>query len=410
MKINKKIFKTLTLTTASAAVLTSTISCEVVNKFLKDPSKQDNTNPGESTNKNPITPQSSEQYKKPEGLSRIGHWNILNFGGDKSTKLGLKVTAITETILKTDLDIVGLTEINYKSGDKVNRIVERLNESSSSKWKMVVQPIEDSNPNVNKETKEQIAILYKSELFEALPFSNSKIGASWGTQFGNDENNVKRNFKRPLFATLFKDIKKDKRIITVFGHLDSPGVKKGSDEENSSFKEQGTQEVFEARSIPKAFDYFSSLTTEPAAIVFGGDTNIKTKNQSLFDEMITKKLLYGYTYKNYLFKSKGKDPFEYYETSLGATTGYANTYDKMLFRENNTLDFITETEKQTFNNYYKNQHFKFDILSAYKDGVYNKQEHYKLWKQNYGTTNGISDHELIRTGISDHTLVWIDYK
>ncbi|MBN4083434.1 hypothetical protein JXZ92_01175 [Mycoplasma sp. CSL10137] len=420
-----KIIKKILLSFGSLTLLGLGIGAYYIYKWVKDkPNKKNNNeelqnNAGYEANNSDskIKLSNDVRYYKPQNVTRVGHWNILNFGGDTSNKGGLKVTAISQAIIKTKLDLVGLTEINYDDGDKVDRILKTLNElDSKSKWKSIIQPISDSNPSSNNATKEQIAILYKSTVLTPEKFNSDKIGASFGTEKANDEKNVQRSFKRPIFGVLFKDNLLDKKITTIFGHLDSPDVKKNSDEQTSKYSGQGTQEVFEASRLANAFDYFEKLTNQNSSIIFGGDTNIKTQNNELFlsSDFKSRQIINYYDDMriNQVNNVKSYNKYEYYETSLGSKKGYANAYDKILFKENN-LNIITEAEK--LNNMdikYRNSWFKLDLINSFNDGFFDKNQMIKLWKQSpaYKTHENYKDFEIIRSQISDHTLVWVDYE
>ncbi|QKT05558.1 MnuA family membrane nuclease [Mycoplasma sp. OR1901] len=416
-----KLIKRVLLSFGSLTLVGLGIGAYYIYKWTQNSNKNKKS---ENSNNSTIIDNSNSQleisndirYYKPKNVTRVGHWNILNFGGTTSNKGGLKVTAIAQAIIKTKLDLVGLTEINYKNGDKVGRIVKTMNElDPNSKWESIIQPIEDSNPSSNNATKEQIAIIYKSINLMPEAFNNNKIGASFGTQHANDENNVQRSFKRPIFGALFKEKESDKRVITVFGHLDSPDVKKDTDENDSKYSGQGTQEVFEAERLANAFDYYSSLTTQNASIIFGGDTNIKTPNNDLFltPEFKNRKIVnyYGDMSLNQAKNASTSSKYEYYETSLGSKSGYANAYDKILFKEND-LNIITEVEKLNDQDIkYRKSWFKLDLVNSFKDGFFDKNEMIKLWKQSpsYKTHTDYNDFQIIRSQISDHTLVWVDY-
>ncbi|QBF34802.1 hypothetical protein EG856_02655 [Mycoplasmopsis phocirhinis] len=340
------------------------------------------------------------QIYKPNNVNRIGHWNILNFGGKGSEKGNIKVNAIAQAIYKTKLDIVGLTEINYADGNKVERITKSLNELSEEQFNDVIQPQNDSNPKSSNATKEVVAILYNTQKYKLIRSGSFNI----------TKNNY--SYKRPPFGALFEDLNNHKKIITFFAHLDSPGTRKQKNDEHpqeidSEYREQGSQEIFEANNIENAFKFFQKWDSD-ASIIFGGDTNIKTKNHSIFEN----NEFYDSYYKNIKADKTKKKPsqqYEYYETSLGITPSYANAYDKILFKEKNNLNILDEDEKSIYaDEKYRNSWFKLDLINVFNNGFYDKSYYQKLWVQ-YEKTAWPKDYDVIRSKISDHTLVWIDY-
>lgn len=375
-----------------------------------------------------------KKFYKPEQLTRVGHWNVLNFGGNRSFKNSFKVNSISKIILETKLDLIGLTEVNYNEAKKVENIVQTLNEIDQDKsWKVITQPIEDMAYEPNKDINEHVSILYKESKFKALAFSNGRIGSSFGQQEFKDEFDRNTRFKRPLFGVLFKELKTNKNLVTFFGHLDSPAAKKSGKNtklmELSSklFSSQGSQEVAEAKQIDDAFEYFKSISPENTSLFFGGDTNIMTKNNSLFlGEEFTKKNIQSYYENMSINKNLFKDEFGYYKTSLAENSGYANAYDKLLFFENG-LDFINEYEKvhkfklnSAPEGYdYASVWFRGDIANAFESKLLG--DNFKqMWVDEVNKViddakkrekyTKYSNHSIVRNGISDHDITWIDFQ
>ncbi|MCT4469598.1 MnuA family membrane nuclease [Mycoplasma sp. HS2188] len=365
----------------------------------KQNTKQDQPKRTISSDNAKLNAEVQTQIYKPSNVNRVGHWNILNFGGSGSEKGNIKVNAIAEAIHKTKQDIVGLTEVNYRDGDKVQRITKTLNELGEENFDQVIQPQSDSNTKSSNATKEVVAILYNTQKYKLIKSGSFNI-----------ENNG-YSYKRTPFGAMFEDLSNGKKVITFFAHLDSPGVRKDRNdkhpqEQDSQYAGQGTQEVFEAENIENAFKYFQKWDPS-ASIIFGGDTNIMTKNRAIFEN--------NNTYKNYyndIKAASGKKPneqYEYYETSLGSKQGYANAYDKILFKENDNLNIIDENEKRAFSDEkYQNSWFKLDLVNSFNNGFYDKTYYQKLWTQ-YEKSLWPKDFQVIRSKISDHTLVWIDY-
>ncbi|QGZ97256.1 hypothetical protein GE118_00360 [Mycoplasma sp. NEAQ87857] len=107
---------------------------------------------------------------------RLGHWNILNYGGNEA-----KAYAIANIIAKSGMDLIGLTEINDNDDStnlqNLNLIVNYLNQlTNSNKWKVAIQKQVDTNiPNdllatnqFGKAQIEQVAVIYDSSLFNLV--------------------------------------------------------------------------------------------------------------------------------------------------------------------------------------------------------------------------------------------------
>ncbi|QJG66666.1 hypothetical protein HGG64_03115 [Mycoplasma phocoeninasale] len=375
-----------------------------------------------------ITDAIERMFYKPKNLIRVGHWNILNYGGGESSdKNGPKVRAISELIYKSKLDVVGLTEINYKKGETVKNIVDALNKISSDRdYKFLVQSDKDANPKSSNATREQIAIIYNSKKIREKNFSTGKSIESYGTTqtFKNT------SYKRPLFAAYFETIEGNKPFVSIFAHLDSPAYKEENGEKaDKTYLGQGAQEVAEALEIPNAFKYYEQLSNN-ASIIFGGDTNIATENNHLFSSQdFTSNNIQNYYGQMSIHKNKeaiDDQVYEFYETSLNGLPrksknkpakperpGYANAYDKLLFKENNGLNIINEYEKTNYKDErYRQVSFKADIVNGFKNGIWNRdiilnlKPNLQLNKQGKKT----SDFAFIRSKISDHTLVYIDFE
>ncbi|MDJ1647851.1 MnuA family membrane nuclease [Mycoplasma phocimorsus] len=363
------------------------------------------------------------KYKKLDNQRRIGHWNILNYPGSykKPKNHAFKVDAIATTIYKTRQDIVGLTEINFGYGNKVKEIQNKLNEKwGQNTYSLLLQPTSDKNPDANNATAEQIAVLYNHFYYKPLETMS----------FGKED----KSYKRPLFGVLFKDKTTEKTIITIFGHLDSPGPKKSAGESSAGkeWPEQGAWEVQEVLNIPKAFEAFQKLDPS-ASIIFEGDTNIKTRNNNLFLTNDFKNANIENYYGDMSIHSKSNEKekvlikdipwvYEYYDTSAGkehksnskkhSDDLYANAYDKILFRENSGLNIISEKEKIDIKTEeYNNVWFKFDLINSYESKFF-PETLLESWKQTekYKESKTQALNFRFSESISDHTLVWVDYE
>ncbi|MFV8476382.1 hypothetical protein [Mycoplasma sp. BRA290] len=124
-----------------------------------------------------------EKYAKGKNVIRIGHWNILNYGGE--TVPEFKYMSIAKVIAAGGFDILGLTEINYGQADKVNNILTALNQLTGSQYKMVFQDSSDASwandpvLNIFQSQEEQVAIIYDANIVTPIAFSDGKIGRSY---------------------------------------------------------------------------------------------------------------------------------------------------------------------------------------------------------------------------------------
>ncbi|TPR53206.1 MnuA family membrane nuclease [Metamycoplasma neophronis] len=349
-------------------------------------------------------PFASKLFHKPSKHFRIGHWNILNYGKASLDPEGLKVNNIAKAILATQADIMGLTEVNYNHLDKVSYIVNLLNKwTNSNEFQYLGQ--KDIFSEKYPSQKENIAIIYRKSIATPILFDNGKIGASFTKKI--NRNDGKTEYVRPPYGTMFKIKGYEKPLITIFGHLDSPGAKQESGEKKITLYNnikiqgsQGNQEVAEMMALPNVFEYFLSLAKDKdAAIMFGGDTNIKKENQFLLQELENK-----YNLTNYYY-----DYHEKYLTSLGRNNNYSQSYDKILFKENADFNFISANEKANMPEF-KKVPYRLDTINAFNNKIWDRKESINLNNQDatWAYDNKTSDFQLALK-ISDHTPVFIDF-
>ncbi|MFV8515640.1 hypothetical protein [Mycoplasma sp. Z244B] len=124
-----------------------------------------------------------EKYAKGINTLRIGHWNICNYGSNKMPPF--KYTSIAKIIAAGGFDILGLTEVNYGQVEKVNEILNILNQITGSQYKMVYQDSSDASwandpvLHIFESQQEQVAIIYDSNIVTPVAFDNGKIGHSY---------------------------------------------------------------------------------------------------------------------------------------------------------------------------------------------------------------------------------------
>ncbi|MEE3928126.1 hypothetical protein V2E24_00860 [Mycoplasmopsis ciconiae] len=336
---------------------------------------------------------------KDNNYLNVVHWNILNYGGKTSNKEGLKTQAISKILASTNAEVIGLTEINYNDFNKVNRIVDVLNQMSKREYKFTVQSQKDAVSKLFPNSKEVVAIIYDSNVLDLVDNSTYQNQITL-------ENNQKSELVRPFYTSTFKIKNTQIQFSTVFGHLDSPGFdvpKKDipAKEAKSQWSEQGVQEVAEAKEISNALLYLKKKFPNNAAYLFGGDTNIMTKNHLKL--------------ANYIRSSSNdliKDYFEYNqnnvkETSLSRTkNNYSNAYDKWFFINNNS-DFQFLTYTKALKEVENALPFRYDLWNLFEDKEmdFSRDVAKKLYLQKEDAKENPSDVNLIRDGISDHTLI-----
>ncbi|QZE12586.1 MnuA family membrane nuclease [Mycoplasma sp. Ms02] len=345
-----------------------------------------------------------ESPKLSDKVIRIMHWNILNFGGAKSTLRSFKTNAISEIIYKSGASLIGLTEVNFNDGEKVQRIVKTMNGfAGSDVFDYIVQDSSQARSALFENSAEKVAIIYNKNKFEYVPFANQDSSVS-GDSFRSKINLLeggKTEHSRPPFGAQFRDKANNKYVTTVFAHFDSPGIneKNGEKPAPTPYKgiklegSQGNFEVAQAFSIPQIISYFEAKSNPNAAILFAGDTNIKTENQDLLD------LFEG---KNGIQNFYNQAMAENFKTSIGKSD-YANAYDKIVFKEKDGIDFLSAFEIKN-----PEQSFKIDLLKVFKNQILDRAEYTKLYKKD-NDSDGITDHKMAST-ISDHAPIYVDYQ
>lgn len=330
----------------------------------------------------------STTEERTNNTFRIGHWNVLNYGIDQAN---FKSDGIAKIISHANMDIVGLTEINANRESSVNFIVDKLNEiNPGAAYKFYVQPIEEASLNSQPTQVEQIAIIYKSSIFEPTSFSNGKIGDSFNPEVENYiDPSIKQHYVRTPYGMKFLNKLTNKNITVVYNHLDSPGAKtKAGEISVSKTKDpkklvkgdsQGSFELTEAYGLINVMNYFDQIDGE-SSLLFGGDTNIKLNNIQVFKPMFDNGYLSVYG-----------DSEEKHKTSLGRSNLWSQPYDKIFIKEAQSTNFITEQENPEIQ-------FKYDIYAAINAKIITD------FKNNDGDISSKAN------SISDHTLTWVDWE
>ncbi|WP_120160593.1 MnuA family membrane nuclease [Mycoplasmopsis bovirhinis] len=344
-------------------------------------SRDENNNNSGSLNNSASSP---SQTTNANGELKLTSWNIANFG-KSSNKLGFRVQAVAELIVKEKVNFLSIQEVGYEDWAGVERVIEVLKEKFNKTFKLAKSPAglySTERPN----SKESYAILYNPDLYE--PLDTKGHNAFYGKEV---------KFTRPLWYSYWSVKNTNTKFWIINGHLDAPGksTAKGVQEELSptikglKWTGQGSQEVNEFLDIHNAFEslkkYYQSQTLEDL-VIFNGDTNIKKENT-----VISNNYYVNLGYKTGYINNSGS--FEWQNSSM-SEKAYANPYDK----------FIAYDPKNEFKQA-SEQEFKYNLLKAFQSHL-ERQKYLELYKtdRNLSSTQGITDGQMAFR-ISDHTFV-----
>ncbi|PWC08895.1 nuclease [Mycoplasmopsis arginini] len=277
----------------------------------------------------PDTPETGTEdqtaQQNEETKIKWGHWNILNFTGDRH-KQYKKTKRIALLANEEKFDVLGLTEVDKEEG--VKTLVDELNQLNSSNFYSYVISKKLKGEKFGKFAVEHIAVIYNNQKMEAEAFDNKGIGYSYTQKFTDEFGDTNAQYSRPPYGVKFKyKLKPETKLTFVFAHFDGPGVSKSNEKiGEQSYRGLGSFEYREAKQLANVLDYFDSIDGEQSNIFFGGDTNIKLRKQDLaFSTMENK------------YKSVFSD-IEEHNTSLAKRkNNYSQPYDKMFYKTNYQL-------------------------------------------------------------------------
>ncbi|MGX9395472.1 MnuA family membrane nuclease [Mycoplasma sp. 1573] len=311
---------------------------------------------------------------------RLMSWNVLNFGGSNTAYNSNKMINIATTILSSQADVVGLEEINWGQETSVKNLVKLLNQNNQEEtWQYVISPLNVASYRKEFEnSREQIAVLYRKDKVKVL----------------NSGFKGKEIYARPLYYVQFESVtKSDYKFVSIFGHFDAPDVNtKNGETKSNEYSGQGNQEIKEAKALAQIL--VELKTQYNCDIIFGGDTNIKAKNNSAIE---SEKYALGYV--------DFETNLEYYKTSLSnKVKAYSEPYDKWAIIDTGTKNVY----------YGQNYPYKIDIISAFKEdasghSLWNRQESVQNYKRYKNDKPNPTDLELIRD-VSDHAPILVDIK
>ncbi|VEU70418.1 MnuA family membrane nuclease [Mycoplasmopsis glycophila] len=354
--------------------------------LYKNKTNTQKTNSSESQVPNPTTV-NGKLALDPNKI-RLMNWNILNFGGNNDSKVLLpKINNIAKAILYSNSSVVGFTEINYiNPKDRKTNVVESLENLQKllgENWKFIYSD-DAVNPKMPN-SKENYAIFYDSSIIKYEDYK---------------ENITKDNlYARAPFLAKFSVKENNYQFYYAIAHFDAPGVNTNNGEtKDSVYTENGTQEIKEAKEV---YEYiFKPKMNDNIDIIFAGDTNLKAKANEIFESFSK----YGIQDAYVDFKNRLNDAW--YNTSLSVTDAqgnykrkYANPYDKWLFFDANDTNITVNG----------NAPYKIDIVGLYNEGIWNKREDIKIWKQNNIKFKDETDLTLARK-VSDHAPIILDIK
>ncbi|WP_427867477.1 MnuA family membrane nuclease [Mycoplasmopsis arginini] len=341
-----------------------------------------NENPGSGTEtpnpEQPENPGNSPEQPNPQPNEdtkiKWGHWNILNFTGDRS-KQEKKTKRIALLANEEKFDVLGLTEVNNEEGIKT--LVDELNQLNNSNFYSYVISKKLKGEQFGKSAAEHVAVIYNNQKMEAEAFDNNNIGYSYTEKFTDEFGDINAQYSRPPYGVKFKyKLKPETKLTFVFAHFDGPGVSKSNKAiGEKSYNGLGSFEYREAKQLATVLDYFDSIDGEQSNIFFGGDTNIILNKQNLAFSTLENK-----------YKSVFSD-IEEHKTSLGRKDNYSEPYDKMFYKTNYQLVSFE----------------KFDLYKVRTD------EKVKALLEKHNV--GLEDSEKIHTtlSLSDHTYISAEF-
>ncbi|MEJ3648489.1 endonuclease/exonuclease/phosphatase family protein [Ureaplasma urealyticum] len=350
----------------------------------------------------------------------VGHWNVLNQGGINQ----LKNEALAKVILKSNVDVIALTEINSAKNNEhddlpMRAILKELNLhknqfDQTANWNYVLSKNLFSKGNESQ--TERIGFFYKANIIkpvqEYIYKNNDNKDILFEQYFKNSNDNTKITYSRPPYAYEFQTLDNKFNFTIVASHLDSPGANEHKTSKhdhtygNKNLKiniKQGSKELNEAYQLGNVMDYIDRLDGNNDDLIFVGDTNIKTKN-----ELGAFASLYK---RNYL--SNFKDDNENNKTTLAKTyLKYAQHYDKIFTSPSikvlNTYKYDLWSVSLTDTLLDKN--WKLAFLKTYFGSLSNQQMQNIVdnWDQ-IAKSNDVYIKKATSI-ISDHTLVAVNIK
>ncbi|QNM93830.1 hypothetical protein H9M94_00965 [Mycoplasma sp. Pen4] len=190
-------------------------------------------------------------------------------------------------------------------------------------------------------------------------------------------------------------------ITTIFDHLDSPGAKSSKNVKEPAVSRneglpiasgagQGAQEFSEFMALPNVAAHYQGISNPKNLTIFGGDTNIKTKN------------FYLQNYFEPYFKAVITQPKTELKTSLNTKGGYSEMYDKMFYANKASDTFMVIDDKVN-----PLLEFKYDIYRVFMDGLVSEElKNHPSYSGGTSSNNAVS--ARIRSRLSDHAPVFTD--
>ncbi|MCV3743302.1 endonuclease/exonuclease/phosphatase family protein [Ureaplasma sp. ES3154-GEN] len=451
-KLIKKIIGYSMLTATSITLMSSATSCfALLNSFKTDKQKKQNeattsksdlinqrietkkddeknasANNQQSDNKVPNTNVSLSnnpyrQLTKQAGYWRIGHWNVLNQGGDNE----LKNLLLARTINYLNLDVIALTEINaHNENDQaVKNIIKYLNQWNKENPYAYVLSDELYSPDFVTQ-KERVAFIYRANVFDVQQEfyflknkrTNEPIELKQVVTTEENDPNIKITYSRTPYGVSFIDKQKQMDFSILAVHLDSPGSSKNakSKQDFDYHYNNGTKELNEAYWLKKVMQMFDEQDGNNQDLILTGDTNIKGKNHNL---------VFGHFKNQPNVYTSLLDPMM--KTSLGQTySKYVSAYDKLFLHTDRDLK-QAYTNQQMLDLWNMGQS-RYDIIddeirrivlenwiekgknSKKKPANYSEDE-IKMWIQNWKYFDDLTKRSTLTKPVRDQIVAYINY-
>ncbi|WP_051675995.1 endonuclease/exonuclease/phosphatase family protein [Ureaplasma canigenitalium] len=424
MKIKRKIQVALGSVLISGTLTIIAVSCVKHNGNNK---QEENNRIKENGNTADHSNQSgTEKNETPvKSTIRLGHWNILNQGGDDY----LKNEAIAKIILYSGVDVIGLTELNatpktfnnekrYQAIESIVNVIRKYDKKNL--WTYTIS--KDLFGSNYETQKERVGFIYKKNVVEVKEnFITYEVQGSGRDQLFKQEFNPTNDrsfisYSRPPSGVTFITPDKRKDFTFVLSHLDSPGEKKGSETRAHDYlvkskymgikTAQGSKELNEAFQLNNVMSFFDDLDGKNDDLIFMGDTNIKKGNESIAFRPL---LLDGYI-------SLLKDSDDKNRTSLSRSFNqYSQPYDKMFLKTDGKYLNPKKIDiwSLLFNEDVISKDWRLETLKFYYTGkgkkIHSLNELTNINQQWHQKTKNLYEYYTKVMGkISDHTMTYFD--
>lgn len=390
---------------------------------------------------------------------KIGMWNIANYFENDSDLFFQRKQIINDVLNSINLDLLVVIEPTYTNKNGFKKLVQMLNKTNSSKMydSIISLPnFSDLQLYQTSSLVERFGFIYNTKKlkFNHSPYQQKPLKINQnltsnlsnalnksGNQnilFFNEKKDEKYFYTRKPGAVQWTNLLTNKTFVTIASHASSPGANANQNEKNflcnnllnygindltkcinkknnNVRSELGENEAFDALKISLVINQFAK-TFNDNNIYFFGDTNIKCKDNFVFDPIFNNNLKSLFPLEN---KNDKKSDYEKYKTTLSTKiNNYANSYDKVFYKT--TDNKITNSTRfnlwslyydNNLNNGLKIKKNKIMIYpytqnryytKTYLDQIYYQQLKKQKPKDLFKSANSL------KFLTSDHTLVYFD--